>query len=110
MAVKANILIDQGTDYSTTIYVSDENDVAIDVTGYTFTAKARKHYTSNTVYSFTMTITDAVDGEVTMSMNAATTADISAGRYVYDAEMVDTANLTTRLVEGLLTVTPQVTR
>lgn len=110
MAVKANIVIDQGTDFSTTLYVSDENDVAIDITGYSFTAKARKHFTSNTAYSFTMTISDADDGEVTMSMNAATTANIAGGRYVYDAEMVDTDSLTTRLVEGILTVKPQVTR
>lgn len=110
MAVKANILIDQGTDYSTTIFVSDGNDVAIDITGYSFAASARKHFTSNTAYNFTLTITDGVQGEVTMSMNAATTANISAGRYVYDCEMTDTSSVVTRLVEGLLTVKPQVTR
>jgi hypothetical protein len=110
VAVKANILIDQGTDYSTTIYVSDDNDVAIDITGYSFAAKARKHYTSNTAYSFTLTITDAEEGEVTMSMNAVSTANIAGGRYVYDCEMTDTSNVVTRLVEGLLTIKPQVTR
>lgn len=110
MAVKANITLDQGSDYSTTLYISDENDVAIDIEGYSFQAKARKHFTSNTSYSFTMTISNAEEGELTMSMNAATTANISGGRYVYDAEMVDTNNTTTRIVEGILTVKPQVTR
>jgi hypothetical protein len=110
MAVKANILIDQGADFSTVLYVSDKNDVAMDVTGYSFSAQARKHYTSNTSYSFTIAITDAESGEVTMSMGANTTANIAGGRYVYDCEMTDISNTITRLVEGIMTVKPQVTR
>jgi hypothetical protein len=110
MAVTANILIDQGTDYSTTIFVSDENDMPINVNGFSFSAQARKHYTSNIAYDFTVTILNDVDGEVSLSMNRISSANIAAGRYVYDCEMTDTANVTTRLVQGLLTVKPQVTR
>jgi hypothetical protein len=45
-----------------------------------------------------------------MSLNSAVTANIRAGRYLYDVKMTDTDNITTRVVEGILTVTPQVSR
>jgi hypothetical protein len=35
---------------------------------------------------------------------------LKAGRYLYDVKMTDTANNSTRIVEGILIVTPQVTR
>jgi hypothetical protein len=47
---------------------------------------------------------------VALSMNAATTGSITAGRYVYDVESVDASGTVIRLVEGIVTVTPQVTR
>jgi len=43
-------------------------------------------------------------------MSANTTANVVAGRYVYDVELVDSGNVATRLIEGIVTVTPQVTR
>lgn len=108
MAIKANIVIDQGTDYTTAINVTDEYDVAIDLTGYTGAAQMRKHYTSTAQTAFTVTV--ANNGVVTLTMNSATTNAISSGRYVYDCELRSSANIASRLIEGIVTVTPQVTR
>lgn len=110
MAIKANLLIDQGADYLTTFDVTDDNGDILDLTAYTGTAQMRKHYTSNTYYSFTVGI-NVADGVVSLSMSANTTDSIPAGRYVYDCELLDTSNSKrSRLVEGIVTVTPQVTR
>lgn len=109
MAIKANISIDQGTDYTTVINVTDEDDLVIDLTGYTGAAQMRKHYTSSNAYAFTVSIA-ASNGAVTLSMNSATTNAISAGRYVYDCELRSASNVVSRLIEGIVTVTPQVTR
>ena len=109
MALKANLVIDQGTDFSTTIDVTTEDGTIVDLTGYTGAAQMRKHYTSTVAYAFTVT-TGGTAGTVTLSMNSATTANIAAGRYVYDCELTDTANTVSRLVEGIVTITPQVTR
>jgi len=38
------------------------------------------------------------------------TANLTAGRYVYDVVLTDSANVTSRIVEGIVTVTPRVTR
>ena len=109
MAIKANLDIDQGSTFQTTINVTDENDAIVDLTGYTGVAQMRKHYTSSTAYSFTVSISPSI-GTVTLSMSANATANVVAGRYVYDCELTDTNGAVTRLIEGIVTITPQVTR
>lgn len=111
MAAKANIVIDQGTDFSTTITVTDDAGDVVDLTGYTASGQIRKHYTSNTAYNFTTSFsTPRSDGLLTISLGRITTANIASGRYVYDVEITDSANTRSRLVEGIATITPEVTR
>jgi len=51
------------------------------------------------------------NGTVLLTMSSNTTANIAAGRYVYDVEITGgEANTVTRVVEGIVTVTPNVTR
>jgi hypothetical protein len=109
MAIKANLQIDQGADFSTEIDVLDDAGEVVDLTGYSGAAQMRKHYTSSTATAFNVAI-NASGGSVTLSMNAATSANVTAGRYVYDCELTSSGNTVSRLVEGIVTVTPQVTR
>lgn len=110
MAIKANLVMDQGTDYLTEFDVTDDDGNILDLTNYTGTAQMRKHYTSTTYYSFTVGFNIPL-GTVSLSMTANATNSIPAGRYVYDCELLDTSNnKRSRLVEGIVTVTPQVTR
>lgn len=111
MAIKANIVVDQGANYFSSIYLTDADGIAIDLTGYTGAAQIRKEHTSNTAAAaFTVTITSA-NGQVDMSLTAAQTANIVAGEYVYDCELTLTAsNVVSRIVEGKVLVTPEVTR
>ncbi len=109
MATKANIIIDQGTTFSTSINLTDDNGDAIDLTGYTGRAQMRKHYTSSNSQSFTVSLQSS-NGIVTLSLTETQTANLTAGRYVYDVEIVSGANVVSRIVEGFVTVTPEVTR
>lgn len=109
MAIKGNLVIDQGASFETNINVTDDDGIIVDLTGYTGVAQMRKHYTSLQYYSFTVTI-DAPNGIVSLSMDSNTTNTIAAGRYVYDCELTSSNNVRSRLVEGIVTVTPQVTR
>jgi hypothetical protein len=110
MAIKANLLIDQGADFATTINVTDDDGGAIDLTNYTGEAQMRKHYTSSTYYSFDVSMGGS-SGEVTLSLSSNTTDSITPGRYVYDCELTDIiTGIKSRLVEGIVTITPQVTR
>lgn len=107
MAVKTNIVIDQGTDFNSSFTFTDESDEPIDFSIYTANSQLRKTYTSSTSYTFQTSLTN--NGIIILSMNAATTSNLSPGRYVYDLE-VEASGVRSRLVEGIVTVTPQVTR
>lgn len=107
MALKANMVIDQGSTFASTIEILDENDEAIDVTNYTSRGQIRKHYSSTNAVSFTTTLSN---GSLVISLTANQTANMVAGRYVYDLELVDPANTVVRILEGIVTVTPEVTR
>lgn len=109
MATKANIIIDQGTTFSTVINLTDDNGDAINLTGYTGDAEMRKHYTSSNSQSFSISL-GGTSGTVTLSMTATQTANLTPGRYVYDVEVTSSANVVSRIVEGIVTVTPEVTR
>ena len=55
MAIKANIIVDQGSTYSTSINLTDDGDNPLDLTTFTGAAQFRKHFTSTTAVSFTVT-------------------------------------------------------
>lgn len=111
MAAKANIVVDQGADFSTTITVTDDAGAAVDLTGYTGSGQIRKHYTSSTSTDFVVSFdSPRTEGKVTLTLARVQTANLEAGRYVYDVEITSAANTRSRLVEGIVTVTPEVTR
>lgn len=109
MATKANLVIDQGTTYTTDLNLTDENGDPLVLSGYTANSQIRKHYTSSNSVVFSTSI-NAVAGVITLSLTANQTANMSSGRYVYDVELTDASNSVSRIVEGIVTVTPQVTR
>jgi hypothetical protein len=108
MAVKINIVIDQGTTFNTRYVITDDRDVPVDFTTYTANSQMRKSYSSSNAYGFSVLLNNI--GEVFLSMSANTTGSIPAGRYVYDVEVQDALGVRSRIVEGIVTVTPQVTR
>ena len=109
MATKINLIVDQGASFETTLNLTDDNDNAVPLIGYTGAGQIRKHYTSSTATNFTVTLGEET-GAVTLSLSANTTANMVAGRYVYDVEVTDAGGTVSRLFEGVVTVTPQVTK
>ena len=107
----AELTVDQGSTFESTIDLVTDDGAVINVTGYAFTGQIRKsYYSTNPTANLTLSIVDAANGNVKVSISAANTANIKAGRYLYDIKMRDTSNTVTRLVEGVITITPQVTR
>lgn len=109
MATKANLVIDQGSTYSVNLDLTDENGDVIDLSGYTANSQIRKWYTSSTAAAVFTTAVNAASGELTLSLTANQTSNLVAGRYVYDVEL-DQGGVISRIVEGIITVTPQVTK
>ena len=109
MALTANFEIDQGSDHGISFRLRDENNIPVDLFGYTGRSKMRKTYDTAKSQDFTVII-NAVSSSVNLLIAATSTAKLEAGQYVYDVELVSAANLVTRIVEGIVTVTPQVTK
>lgn len=111
MAQFVELDLDQGTDLSYNLDLTQDDGSPLDITGYVFSSSIKKsYYSANVTANLTVTITDSVGGNVVLSMNSATSANIKAGRYLFDVKQVDTANVATRIVEGIITVLPQVTK
>lgn len=108
MATKANLVIDQGATFSADLSLKDENGDIMQLGGYTANSQMRKWYTSTNATSFSTSI-NSTSGVITLSLTANQTANLTAGRYVYDVE-VTASGVISRVVEGIITVTPNATR
>lgn len=112
MAAVANLRIDQGASFSSDVTVSDTDGSAFDLTGYTAAAKMALGYASTrTRTNITSTINSPSTGVITLTLTPAVTSTLEApARYVYDVEITKTSDGTiTRVIEGIITVSPQVT-
>lgn len=108
MAAKANIVVDQGTTFSTELLLEDDAGDPINLTGYSVQGQIRKWYTSSNVVSFVATVPTPTNGIIKLSLTANTTLGMDYGRYVYDVITVSSGTVS-RIVEGILTITPEVT-
>ncbi len=105
-----NFIMEQGATFSRQLTVKEDGS-AMDLTGYSVASKFRSTHDSSTVVgTFTCTITSASGGVISMAMTASTTADIEEGIYKYDLEITSGSGTVTRLLEGDITVNPEVTR
>jgi len=110
MAIIANLYIDQGTDFSITVDVTDSAGDILDLSDYTASAQVRKTYSSSSAaVAFTTTISELA-GQVTLSLTDTQTSGLEGGRYVYDLNITSNGGVTTRVIEGQAIVTPGVTR
>lgn len=90
---------------------------AVNLTGYSARMQVRDtHDGSTAIVSLTsgsgITL-GGTAGTILLAMNATTTAALDgtpSGQYVYDLELESGAGYVTRLVEGMFTIHPEVTR
>jgi len=111
MAIKANIVIDQGTNFTSQVSITDENDEPYDLTDHTAKAQMRKNYLASSFVEFNAVIpSPANTGIVTLTMDSTKTGSIEPGRYLYDVIVINSSNNVSRAVEGIVTVTPAITQ
>ena len=110
MASFVELTIEQGANFSTDLDLRDSSGSLLNISGYSVASQMRKSYYSTSANNFTMTITDGSAGQITMSMNSSNTSNIVPGRYVYDILLRDGQGVKTRIIEGIVTVLPSVTR
>tara|TARA_B100000003_G_scaffold192516_1_gene192218 strand:+ start:430 stop:813 length:384 start_codon:yes stop_codon:yes gene_type:complete len=107
MASVVNLFVDQGSDYTLTLTVKDDDGNATDLTGYTVEAYFQKWTGANQVYKFTTTVTDASAGKVQITLKGSVSDDIPSGRYSYDVVINHASNdITRRVIQGSLVLNP----
>lgn len=87
----------------------------VNLTNYTARMQARTSHISGTVVLDMTTANSKIAlggaaGTITLSLSAADTAAITAQSLSYDLELVSAGGVVTRLVEGQIVLTPEVTR
>lgn len=110
MAEFVELTIEQGATFISTITIKDSEDIPLDLTNFTVKAQMRKSYYSSTAINFQVEIVSAINGLVTINLDAISTSSIKPGRYVYDVRIKDQFGDAIRIFEGIATVTPGVTR
>lgn len=107
-----DIEVEQGVDRVIAITLKDQaTGLAIDVTGWTFELQIREKYTSTTVlYSPTINITSAIDGEIEIVLTDTATAALPVKSLVYDLEALRPDTTRIRILKGACIVDPEVTR
>lgn len=112
MPAYAELYIDQGTTFNNEINITDDiTNAVINISGYSVSSQIRRSFFSaNATANIICTITNAANGDISLTIPAGNTSNIPAGRYLYDVKMTDTSNVTTRILEGIITINPAVTR
>jgi hypothetical protein len=111
MAGFVELYLDQGATFISTINVSDDvTNQYVNVAGYSVSSQIRRSYYSvNASAAFTCTLGNTALGEIVLSMDSTVTANLKPGRYVFDV-LADAGGVSkTRLLEGIITISPRVT-
>lgn len=110
-----DLVIPQGSSWTQVLNWKTGSPAAfVNTTGFSARMQLRTSYSAAsatlelTTANGRISLTNA--GVITLSLSATETAALAAGRYVYDLELVSSGGLVTRLLEGIVTITPEVTR
>ena len=110
---QVNLTISAGADFTQQFTALNPDMSPMDITGYTFSANISKNPTAvNATVStsgarkysflpFVGVVVDGVNGIYSISMNAATTAMLDEGKYLYNVVLVNTSGEKTPAVSGV---------
>lgn len=114
MAVAYNTTIDQGADWYLTVTYENPNGTPINITSYTGALQIRS-LPSDPVAVLSLSSGSGITitgntGTVAVHATAAQTRAIDEGNYYYDLEITAPTGVVTRLVQGQVVVSAEVTR
>lgn len=112
MAIQQNLVLEQGADFQAVIRLYADNTAALNLTGYSGESQMRRSYDSVSA-SATLAVSIPIpsNGELYLTLSAASSVGLRYGRYLYDVLLTESGTGTkVRAVEGIITVTPRVTR
>lgn len=110
MAIARNLYIDQGSEFYKEFPVTDENKNVVNLSSFTASASMKKSYSSVDSIDLNANIPEPSNGIVSVYLTSDQSAELAAGRYVFDLVVTNTTtNGRIRAVEGICVVNPGVT-
>jgi hypothetical protein len=112
LSAKYNLVCDQATTFNFQFQILNDN-TPWDLTNYDVVMTVRPFVGASTTTVVATNANgrisvDGPNGRITVTIDAVTTGNISAGRYAYDL-VVDSGSVITRILEGKFVVTGAVT-
>jgi len=113
MAIQVNFNVDQGSTFYAVATIQNEDGSLFDLTGFTPYSQMRKSYYTKTAFEVLVSVEndDPASGNLRLTIPATVSNSMRAGRYVYDVEVhKDSDESVKRVMQGIITVSPQVTK
>jgi hypothetical protein len=109
-----NFTIEQGATFNL-LLTWEIDSVPVNITNWTARLQARVDVEDSEVILSLTTSNGGITlggaaGTISLDQTATQTALLPAGTYVYDLELISAAGVVTRLVQGELNISPEVTR
>lgn len=115
-AGKVDLVIEQGTRWQQSLQYLQPNGTPFDLAGYAVRMQVRPNHSSDVVlleldnYAFGGITVDTTTGTISIDVPALTTAALDFTRAIYDIELSEQVAGTIRMVEGVVTLSREVTR
>lgn len=110
MTARANLYIDQGTDFLVDLDIFSDNGEDLPISNYTFQGDAKKVFSSSgPTFEFDIGYVPNSVNKVEISLSANTSVDVEPGKYQYDIVMISPLNARTKILEGLVFIVSTMT-
>jgi hypothetical protein len=110
MATIAYLDIDQGSDFTVEIELENDDGTPMNLMGFQVYSQFRKSYGSTVGYTFETSIMNAAAGKISLTLLGVDSSLIKPGRYLYDVEIINQDGRKSRVIEGIVTINPEITR
>jgi hypothetical protein len=109
-----DLVIQQGSDFSHVVSVLDTSGAILNLTGYTARMQIRAYVDSITTLEDMTTGNGKIGlngpaGQLTLQLTSAVTAAYTWRSGVYDLEVASSGNIVTRIMQGNISLSPEVT-
>lgn len=109
---RANLYIDQGVDFNTTLeFFADDDGSEYDLLNYNFYSSVKKIYSDTALFDIEVAVIagDPVN-DAELSISKEKTANVKPGKYQYDVLMEKTDGSMHKVLEGLLIINQTITK
>lgn len=116
-AGQVDLIIEQGTTWADSFTWETASGSAVDLTGWAAKLQIRKKASASSAVLLELstdnggiTIPNPANGTVILAVSATDTAALAFTRAAYDLKLTSPSGAVVRLIEGAITVDPEVTR